>query len=437
MKAYRLRTNTVITPFMEDVSESIIGFRRLRDYQNEILKEYGFETEDITDLSQTAGDEFLLLYDNVYFTRRCLRYFLDRAKRGKGSVRLAIPDSLFVRKYEPMQDLKDAERDGMKGKVYNLFYIRGREALQNLQGVRPEFIKFREIVYKQPIPSNMFGKKYFEQPVTTSIAFHLNHWVNILNANQMEIIVKWVEYITSHPFWVFFRLIIAFFAFLFRGLADLLRYQSLTSSFSGTNLTASVMRWFNVIGKNCEIHPSAILEFCIIGDNVKIGPQSYLRASVINKDVIIEEKTKITFSIIDRGCYISQITILNGVVAYPDGDVCIDGMQFCLSGRNVKLTGLARPMDLKYGGKISVLYRKKPVEVNLEILGSCFGHRCFIGPDIYIAPGREIPNDAVIVPHITDVLYKIPEDIRPGIPMVIENSTLVEAGVGKNGEDKS
>jgi acetyltransferase-like isoleucine patch superfamily enzyme len=242
----------------------------------------------------------------------------------------------------------------------------------------------------------------------------------------MEIIVKWVEHITSHPFWVITRLLIALIAFIIRGFIDLFKYQSISSSFSKNNLLSAIMRWFNIIGKNCEIHPSAILEFCIIGDNVKIGPQSYIKASVINRDVIIEEKTKITFSLIDRGCYISQITILNGVVAYPDGDVCIDGMQFCLSGRNVKLTGLARPMDLKYGGRISVLHRGQPVLVNLEILGSCFGHRCFIGPDIFIAPGREIPNDTVIVPHISEVLYKIPDNIKPNVPMVIQNSTLVE-----------
>ncbi len=426
MKAYRIKTNKVISPFLEDVSKSLIGFRTLREYQNEVLKEYGFETVDIEDISEIEDQEFLIFYDNVYFTRRCLRYFLNVVKKKNHSLRLAIPDSLFIQKYEPLQELKDVNIGGTNGKAYNLFYIRKKEDSTDLEGIQPAFIKFKEIRFKQPIPPNMFGKKYFEQPVTTSIAFHINHWVNLLNANQMEIIVKWVEYITSHPLWVIGRLLIGFLVFILRGIADLLKYQSVTSAFSKATLIASIMRWFNVVGKNCEIHPSAILEFSIIGDNVKIGPQSYIRASVINKDVIIEEKTKITFSIIDRGCFVSQITILNGVVAYPDGDVCIDGMQFCLSGRNVKLTGLARPMDLKFGGKISVMYKGRAVETNLEILGSCFGHRCFIGPDIYIAPGREIPNDVIIVPHITDVLYKIPDSAPAGIPMVIENSTLVE-----------
>ncbi|MCX7957859.1 MAG: hypothetical protein N3B13_02335, partial [Deltaproteobacteria bacterium] len=386
MKAYRLKTNTVITPFNEDVGDSLVGFRKLRDYQSLVLSEFQIETVDITDISQIDESGFLLFFDNVYFTRRTVRYFLKALKNAKGSARLAIPESLFIQKYEPLQELKDVSIDGVRGKAFNFFYIADRAELSDIDSIQPLFIKFREIRYRQPIPPNMFGKSFFEQPVTTSIAFHINHWVNLLNANQMEIIVKWVEYITSHPFRVVVKLIPALIAFVLRGIADVFRYQSITSAFSKASLVGTVMRWFNIVGKNCEIHPSAILEFSIIGDNVKIGPQSYIRASVINNDVIIEEKTKITFSMIDRGCYISQITILNGVAAYPDGDVCIDGMQFCLSGRNVKLTGLARPMDLKYGGKISVLYKKKPVEVNLEILGSCFGHRCFVGPDIYIAP---------------------------------------------------
>ncbi|MGC8927547.1 MAG: hypothetical protein ACP5QK_06450 [Myxococcota bacterium] len=426
MKAYRLKTNTVITPFMEDVSESMVGFMTLKEYQDLVLKEFGIETMDISDVSQINDSDFLLFFDNVYFTRRCIRYFMNAIKKVEGSARLAIPDSLFVKKYEPLQGLREVRENGMSGRAYNLFYIKNISDLSNLENIRPAFIKFKEVVIRQPIPPNMFGKSHFEQPVTTSIAFHINHWVNLLNANQMEIIVKWVEYITSHPFWVITRLIIAFISFILRGMVEFIKYQSISTSFSKRNLLSAMMRWFNVVGRNCEIHPSAILEFSMIGDNVKIGPQSYIKASVINRDVIIEEKTKITFSIIDRGCYISQITILNGVVAYPDGDVCIDGMQFCMSGRNVKLTGLARPMDLKYGGKISVVYNKKPHPVNLEILGSCFGHRCFIGPDIFIAPGREIPNDAVIVPHISDVLYKIPENIKPNVPMVVENGTLVE-----------
>ncbi len=426
MKAYRLKTNTIISPFNEDVSDAIVGFKRLKDYQNEVLQKFGIEVIDITSLSEINDNDFILFYDNVYFTKRCLRYFLYAIKKEKRSGRLAIPESLFTKKYEPLQELKDVNNNQIKGKAYNFFYLKNKNELNELENISPIFIKFKELNFKQPIPPNMFGKNYFEQPITTSIAFHINHWVNLLNANQMEIIVKWVEQITTHPIWVLTRLIMALLAFLIRGAINIVKYGSISSSFSKAILFSTIMRWFNIVGKNCEIHPSAILEFCIIGDNVKIGPQSYLKASVINHNVTIEEKTKITFSIIDSGCYISQITILNGVVAYPDGDVCIDGMQFCLSGKNVKLTGLARPMDLKYGGKISVMYKKRPVEVNLEILGSCFGHRCFIGPDIYIAPGREIPNDAVIVPHISDVLYKIPENIKAGVPMVIENSTLTE-----------
>lgn len=434
MKAYRVRTAILITPFMEDVSESLVGFKRLSDYQSDVLRDSGIDVEDIQDIHKIEDSNFLLFYDNVYFTRRCIRYFLKAVRGLDSSARLAIPDSLFVKRYAPLQGLKDAEKDGIKGKVYNLFYIKNKDDLLNLDGIEPVFIKFREIVYRQPIPPNMFGKAFFEQPVTTSIAFHINHWVNLLNVNQMEIIVKWVEYITSHPVWVIYRSLLALVSFILLGLFNILRFGSISSSFSIAALSNSLMRWMNVVGKDCEIHPSAILEFCIIGNGVKIGPQSYLRASVINDNVIIEEKTKITFSIIDRGCYISQITILNGVVAYPEGDVCIDGMQFCLSGRNVKLTGLARPMDLKYGGRLSVLYKGAPALVNLEILGSCFGHRCFIGPDIFIAPGREIPNDAVIVPHISDVLYKIPENIRPGAPMVVEDGTLKEFQIEKKEE---
>jgi acetyltransferase-like isoleucine patch superfamily enzyme len=270
----------------------------------------------------------------------------------------------------------------------------------------------------------MFRQKSFAYPVTTSVAFHVNHWVNLLWANQVGIIVRWVEQITGHPLWTAWKLLKTLLIWLFSGLGQLFKLESLSAAFGRGALRTAAMRAFNKIGRNCEIHPSAILHFCIIGDNVKIGPQSYVFGSVLGDGVYVEEKTKIVFTSLGANCFVSQITILNGVAAYPDGDVCIDGAHFCLAGRNVKLTGLARPLDLRTDGPIKVLHKGKAVEIGQEVLGSCFGHRCFLGPDIYIMPGREIPNDAVIIQPPGRVLQKIPGDFKPGVPMVVDGGTL-------------
>jgi acetyltransferase-like isoleucine patch superfamily enzyme len=424
MKAYILPSGVTITPFNEPASDTLVLSEPLKEIQDRVFRDRGLEPVRIGNISEIRDDEYFLTYDNVFLTRRAFRDFYKKALNLGRTCAMALPDCTFVERYRALQGVRDAtDAGGRAAHAYRVWYVKGKGATE-LENAEPLIIKLKEFVWNQPIPPNMFRKKSFVFPVTTSIAFHVNHWVNLLWANQLGIIVKWVEQITEHPFWTTWKLIKSLLIYIFSGFAQLFRYESLSIAFGGTAWRVAVVRAFNKIGKNCEIHPSAILHFCIVGDNVKIGPQSYIFGSVIGDNVIIEEKTKIILTSLGAGCYVSQITILNGVAAYPDGDVCIDGAHFCLAGRNVKLTGLARPLDVRTDGPIKVVYNGKAEPVGQEILGSCFGHGCFIGPDIYILPGREIPNGAIIIQPPGRVLVRVPRDVKPGVPMVIERGTL-------------
>jgi acetyltransferase-like isoleucine patch superfamily enzyme len=423
MKAYILPSGVTITPFGEPAAESLIVFERLSDIQDRVFRDQGVEPVRIQDRSEIRDTEYFLTYDNVFVTRRAFRDFFARAVGGKKTCVLAIPDSEFARRYTALQDVaKRKDAAGTEAYVYNIWYINGGSG--DLGAAEPLVVAFREKVWEQPVPPNMFKKKTLRQPVTTSIAFHITHWVTLLWANQMGIMVRWVEQITDHPVWTAWKLFKALVLFISTGVSQILRLDAFSAAFGRPALIRALMRSFVKVGRNCDIHPDAIVEMCILGDNVTIGPQSYVRASILGDGVIVEEKTKITFTSLGPGCYASQLTVLNGVAAYPDGDVCIDGMQFSLSGRNVRLTGLVRPMDIRTDGPIKVIFKGKAEPIGQEILGSCFGHECFIGPEVYIAPGREIPNGAVIIQPPGRVLQKIPEGARPGVPMVIEAGTL-------------
>ena len=422
MKIYILPSGVTITPFNEPVAESLVVFERLADVQDRVFRDRGLEPVRIADAAAITDAEYFLTYDNVYVTRRAFRDFHAKAVAGGRTAVFALPASEFVTRYGALQDLEKRAGDaGREAHCYRLWYVRGG---LDPAAAAPVIVAFKEIVWEQHVPPNMFKKKYLRLPITTSIAFHVTHWVTLLWANQMGILVRWVEQITGHPLWTAWHLVKALGLYLSTGLSQLFQFGSLSTAFGKHARTLAAMRAFNKVGRNCAIHPDAIVQFCIIGDNVAIGPQSYVMGSVIGDGVVIEEKTKITFTSLARGCYASQLTVLNGVVGYPDGDVCIDGMQFCLAGRNVRLTGLVRPMDIRTDGPIKVLYKGKPEAIGQEILGSAFGHGCFIGPEIYIAPGREIPNGAVLVQPQGRVLQKVPADVKPGAPMVIEGGTL-------------
>ncbi|MFA6032447.1 MAG: hypothetical protein WC889_06070 [Myxococcota bacterium] len=432
MKAYILPSNVVISPFNEAVAETLVVFERLCDIQDAVLRDRGLEPVRVASAAEITDGEYFLTYDNVYVTRRAFRDFYKKALKSGRSAQMALPDCGFIKRYSALQDIQ-AKKDasGNTAHCFNIWYVKtetdvgARHALPvGAESAVPLVIKLKEISWQQNVPPNMFKKRTLDIPITTSVAFHITHWVPLLWANQVGILVRWVEQITGHPLWTAWKLLKALIFYVASGLVQLGRLESVTSALGWPAIKLALFRSFNKVGKNCEIHPDAIIQFCIIGDNVKVGPQCYLFGSILDDGVIMEEKTKVTLTSLGHGCYVSQLTVLNGVAAYPDGDVCIDGMQFCMSGRNVKLTGLARPLDIRTDGPIKVMFNGKAVAIGQEILGSCFGHGCFIGPDVYIASGREIPSGAVIIQPPGHILFKIPPDIEPGVPMVIDKGTL-------------
>ena len=422
MKVFVLPSNVVITPFNEPAADSLIVFENLHSIQEHVFGDRGLQVQKVKDASEITQENYFLTFDNVYTTRRAFRDFFKKATKLDRTCRMALPESAFTKRYGALQGIDTVTApDGKRACCYDIWYVKKGQPIENAE---PVIIRLKEMIWSQPVPPNMFGKRTIDIPITTSIAFHVTHWVTLLWANQMGILVKWVERITNHRIWTAWKLLKALVLFLAGGIAQLARYESLSTAFGWSSLKLALFKSFNKVGRNCEIHPDAIVQFCLIGDNVKIGPQSYVFGSIIGDGVIIEEKTKITLTSLAPGCYVSQLTVLNGVATYPDGDVCIDGMQFCLSGRKVKLTGLARPLDIRTDGPIKVPYKGKPTAIGQEILGSCFGHDCFIGPDVYIAPGREIPNGTVIIQPPGHVLFRVPPDITPGMPMVVEDGTL-------------
>jgi hypothetical protein len=71
-------------------------------------------------------------------------------------------------------------------------------------------------------------------------------------------------------------------------------------------------------------------------------------------------------------------------------------------------------VDVVPGGEIRVRLGDALVPVDLPVLGSCFGHDTFIGADVYLAPGREIPSGVRIGPRPERILSRIPDDLEPG-----------------------
>ena len=411
MQVFILPTNKIISPFDEGVSNCYIGNEILRDCQTRVFKSQGckvFFPESIDNLTQQINDNCIITYDNVYLTKRVIKSFIKRAIKKSLPVKAALPESLFIKNYSDLQELEEVELEGDKYFAFNLFYFPFSKFknIDSFSECSPLSVKYKEIDIKFPVPRAIMKTDYFEHPVSSSLIMHINHWVHILWANNLCIQVKLVEEVVEKKARTFWRLLKSF------------RFGKKSSFWA-------MAKNFNSIGKNCNIHPTACIEGSIIGDNVTIGAFTLVRASMIGENTVIEERANINFSVLGTGCFVSKNSTVVSCAGYPDADLCINGMQFCLVGKKAALTSLVRPLDTIPGGKITVMYKSKPVQLKAKVLGCCFGTGCFVGPDIFILPGREIPSGAFIIRDPNQVLSRVSKDIKAGEPSYIKNQVLV------------
>lgn len=412
MKAYILPSGRIIQPFGDPVGESMVANRTLADHQRAVLAEHGLEPCFVRSAAEIGTGPCLITYDDVFFTRRVLASLLELFQARPTGVRCGLPaDSLLVRRTRPLQDLPEAEVGGQRLALYRLYGVRVDAPLadeQALEGLLSKAeaiqVRFKEKVLEIPIPRNIMGQPRLEHPLTSSVVMHLGSWVHVLWANQLSIQIRWVETVLDHKLWMGSKLVTA-------GAAGLL---------SG-RLGWPALKWalasrMNRIGRGCDIHPTARVEFSHLGDGVRIGANALVQGCLIDAGVTIEERACVQYSVVGRGCFVSKNSVLVLCAGYPDGDLCGNGTQVSLFGRKVAVTSWFRIIDVKARGEVKVEHEGELRKTGTNFLGVCFGHGAYGGMDATVQAGRAIPNGAVLVKDPGQVLRRIPADLPPGEP---------------------
>ncbi len=401
MRAYVISTGLRIAPFGDPGSEMPIGGLRLGVWQQRWLERFGFELVRVDDAAEIPSDApRLVTRDHVLFTRRVLKSFLSRWKKaGRPPARVALPlDSTFVRLHS---DLQSYERDGPHA-LYDLWLLPPGARLED---ARPLPVIFAERVLELPVPRKITGVESWSHSVTTSVCLHIHHWLHVLQANLLSLQIRWVDEVVQHPLWT--AGVLARALLLHRG-----------------RLHWRIAAAANRIGRGVDIHPTARVEASFIGDGVKIGPQALVRASIVGPRAILQERVNVSFAVIGADCFVSKHSIVYATAADEAAELCMKGMQMCLVGRRAALTARASPIDVSPGKKIRVRHGERFPELELPLLGSCYGHDTFVGADVLIGPGRELPNGLRVGPRPDRVLSRIPTEIDPEAFYAVEEGGL-------------
>jgi acetyltransferase-like isoleucine patch superfamily enzyme len=312
---------------------------------------------------------------------------------------VALPASCtYVRRFSALQGLE----------------VQGAHALFDLwllpAGAGPSDAAPLEVIYKErllawPVPPRISGTDTWEHPVTSSVVFHVRHWLHVLQVNLLSIQVRWVDEVVAHPLWG----------------VSLLARAAIGRGRYVWRVGAAARRY----GRDVDVHPTARVEGSFLGDGVRVGPHALVRGAIIGAGTVIEQAADVSYSVLGERCFVSKHSLLWAIVAHDRAELCMKGMQMCLVGRGAALTARATPLDVMPGRPIRVRDGASFVEVDVPVLGACFGHDTFVGADVYTGPGREIPNGVRIAPDPARVLSRVPASLDPARVYAVRDGTLV------------
>jgi acetyltransferase-like isoleucine patch superfamily enzyme len=172
-------------------------------------------------------------------------------------------------------------------------------------------------------------------------------------------------------------------------------------------------RPFAVVGRGCEIHPSATLDACILGDRVKIGAHTSLRGTFVGDGAEIEDQVSVRGSVIEAGAHLANKATVNLSVLGAQSSVGHWGMQASIVGRKSFVSTICTIQDLNLRGNVRVRMEGRLVDTGIPFVGCAIGHGVRLGAGFHVAAGREIPSGVSIV--TTDgVLSRVPEGIEAG-----------------------
>lgn len=411
----------MVSPFGEPASSLEIAGTPLAEWQEELLRSSRLQPVQVSSAEDIRDAQpHVVLSGDLFFTRRVLRSFLKRWRNRTEAVQVAIPeDSVLLESMGTLQRYRS--QGGLAG--FDLYGVPGGSSLRF--GGRPDQgrpspdpaprllpVTFREKVLELPMPEHVVGQSRWVHAITSSACLHVEHWIHLLQANRLAIQVRWIDRIVRSPIWA-----------LGLGLRALVPWPG------HGGLLWRALGVANQIGSGVDVHPTARIEGAILEPGVKVGAFALVRASVVGAGTVIEDRATVAYSSIGPRSFVSKYTLVYASAALADANLGTS-MQMCLAGRGVALTPRATPIDVVPGGQIRVLFDGQLVPVDLPVLGSCFGHHCFLGADVFLAPGREVPNGVVIGPRPDRVLVRVPDDLKAGRRYWIEDGQLRSARQG-------
>ncbi|MBI2372571.1 MAG: hypothetical protein HYV07_01100 [Deltaproteobacteria bacterium] len=419
-RAIILASGTTISPFGDHAREMWFAGETIAQTQDRAFAHVGFEVVRAADpksaidaAREALGRPVILMLDRIYVSEKALRDFLKTSEKTGAPSALALSINASVEYTLPLQDIR---RDG-DTVVHDVVRIDGAKLPETstdpvafMHEVRDAaricLVPKREIVVEVPLP--VIGERdqaKMRYPITSTIVVSIEHWIHVLELNQISFGILWMELIRRRPVWALSRALSAF-----------------SWSFDRI-LMRMVAR-----GRNVRIHPTAHVSASILGDEVVVGAHVTVKNSFVGAGTVLSDHAVLLNTVIGPKSLVTENTFLVSCASFPEVSVGNYKLQVSLIGRGAYINAWASFVDARFDGHVKVSHRGQLVSSERSFLGSVIGHRAKMASKVLIQPGREIPNDTIVVMRPDEVVSIVPRDLPAGVPLVRDCGTLVPLG---------
>lgn len=224
-----------------------------------------------------------------------------------------------------------------------------------------------------PAPDDSLPFDFIELPLTDVIVLPTSHWAQLLWANLMGLgPYLWRELVGRNVFTIVWNAVTALVkarSFQFPKLFAALGYR----------------------GKNCQVHPSAVVEGCWLGENVTIGANAVVRGAVLADGSTVEDLAMVEFSVLGPEAKVQRQAMVKFSVLSEQATVG-GVVQLGLLSTHAALKRGAYLLDLSFGEDgVKVLVGDALKPVPLGMLGCFIGSETTVGLGVAVAPGRALP----------------------------------------------
>ncbi len=397
MQAYILRTGRSIAPFDRPVGQVKVHNRPLGTVQEDILTALGCTCEPIDDLEHVRAFPCVVVADDLYFTRAAMHGFL-RAARRRGGCQAALATSELTERFATA--FQGAEVEGPGGtpcRSYDCFHLEGFDPAQPLEAQTKLLpIPYRCVRLRARVNRYFEPSGRFVLPISPVFMVPIRHWAGLLAANVVGMTGHVLDALRRRPL-----------AAAALPLALLLRAGSLRPS--------RLLGKLYLAGRGCRVHPDAHVEGALLGRRVRIGPGAVVRGCIVG------DYAEIGPCAVVEGCTLGDEVIVNANVLVrcctADAGAGLGALftQFSVLGAGAVLCPKSGIFDFRFHGDIHVTSDGRTVPSGSRLLGACLGDRAFLGPDVRLLAGQELPNDCILVPNPRTAVRGLQHDLPDNV----------------------